>query len=130
MKLQESGENYLEAILLLKQEKGAVRSIDIAQWMNFSKPSISRAMSLLRENGYIVMDKDGLIEFTPTGLETAQRVYERHTILTRFLVQLGVDEAVAAQDACRIEHVISQESFQRIKEKLREQESKDNSFQN
>ena len=76
------------------------------------------------------MDKDGLIEFTPTGLETAQRVYERHTILTRFLVQLGVDEAVAAQDACRIEHVISQESFQRIKEKLREQESKDDSFQN
>ena len=116
MKIQESAENYLETILMLKEEKGAVRSIDIARKMDFSKPSISRAMSLLRENGYITMDKEGLIDLTDAGMEIASRIYERHRLLSKWLVALGVSPETASEDACRIEHDVSDETFQKIKE--------------
>ena len=119
MKIQESGENYLETILILKQEKGYVRSIDIAQKLEFSKPSVSRAMSLLKSGGYITMDKDGLINLTDAGLEIAECIYERHCLLTEWLTALGVNPEVAAADACRIEHVISAETFSKIKEHTR-----------
>ena len=115
MKIQESAENYLETILMLKEEKGAVRSIDIARKMDFSKPSISRAMSLLRENGYVTMDKDGLLDLTDAGMAIAARIYERHRLLTEWLTALGVSPEVAAEDACRIEHDISEETFSRLK---------------
>lgn len=115
MKIQESAENYLETILMLKNEKGLVRSIDIVQRMQFTKPSVSRAMSLFRENGYIVMDKEGYIELTEAGREIAERIYERHRLLTEWLIALGVSPDVAAQDACRIEHDISEESFSHIR---------------
>ena len=119
MKMQESGENYLETILILKQEKGYVRSIDIAMKLDFSKPSVSRAMSLLRENGYITMDpKEGWIELTDSGRETAERIYERHQVISQWLMDLGVAEETATADACRIEHVISPETFDRIKEHI------------
>lgn len=114
--MQESGETYLETILRLS-ETGAVRSIDVAQTLGYSKPSISRAMRILREQGYITMAGGG-IRLTETGREKAARIYERHCLLTRYLVDtLGVDESVAAQDACRIEHVISETSFAKIREK-------------
>ena len=115
MKMQESGENYLESILVLSQEKGMVRSIDIVNAMSFSKPSISNAMRRLRENGYIKMDKNGFITLTEQGRTVAESVYERHQLLTRFLTGLGVSEQTAADDACRLEHVLSQESFNCIK---------------
>ena len=118
MKIQESAENYLETILMLKEEKGAVRSVDIARKMDFSKPSISRAMSLLRENGYITMDKEGLINLTDAGMEIASRIYERHRLLSKWLVALGVSPETAAEDACRIEHDVSDETFQKIKEHI------------
>lgn len=119
MKMQESGENYLETILILKQEKGHVRSIDIAMKLDFSKPSVSRAMSLLRENGYITMDqKEGWIELTGSGREIAERIYERHQVISQWLMDLGVAEKTATTDACRIEHVISPETFARIKEHI------------
>lgn len=121
MKMQESGENYLETILMLKQEKGYVRSIDIAQKLDFSKPSVSRAVGLLRENGYITMDpKEGWIELTDKGRAVAERMYERHQLLSQWLMALGVSEAVAVSDACRIEHVISEETFQRMKAHIQE----------
>lgn len=116
MKIQESGENYLETILILEQKKGSIRSIDIANELEFTKPSISRAMSLLRENNYITMDDGGLIHLTGLGRELAVRIYERHQVLSKFLTHLGVDPQVAMTDACRIEHVISQETFDRIRE--------------
>ncbi|MGI5928330.1 metal-dependent transcriptional regulator [Pseudoflavonifractor sp.] len=118
MKIQESAENYLETILMLKEEKGAVRSIDIARKMDFSKPSISRAMSLLRENGYITMDKEGLIDLTDAGMEIASRIYERHRLLSKWLMALGVSPETASEDACRIEHDVSDETFQKIKEHI------------
>ncbi len=118
MKIQESAENYLESILMLKEEKGFVRSIDIAHHMDFSKPSISRAMGLLRENGYITMDKDGFINLTEAGMEVASRIYERHRLLTQWLTALGVSPETAAEDACRIEHDISEETFLRLKEHI------------
>ena len=110
MHIYESAENYLEAILALG-EKGPVRSIDVAQHLNFSKPSVSRAMSLLREGGFVVMDAGGFLTLTPEGQEIAQRIYERHLLLTKWLTHLGVSEQVAAEDACRIEHDLSVESF-------------------
>lgn len=116
MKIQESAENYLETILVLKNKNGSVRSIDIANALSFSKPSISIAMKLLRENGYIHMDDCGLITLTDDGREIAERIYERHRLLTQFLVALGVSEETAAADACKIEHDISEESFTKIKE--------------
>ena len=119
MKIQESAEDYLESILVLKEQKGVVRSIDIAHYMEYSKPSVSRAMSLLRENGYIVMDKDGFITLTDAGMAIASRIYERHRMLDQWLVLLGVTPEVAAKDACRIEHDISEVTFQKLKELIR-----------
>ena len=119
MQIHESAENYLEAILALS-EKGNVRSIDVAQHLNFSKPSVSRAMSLLRENGYVIMDDDGLLHVTDTGYEIASRIYERHQLLTTWLTRLGVDPKVAAEDACKIEHDLSVESFEAIKNHVKD----------
>ena len=116
MKLRESGEDYLEAVLVLKGEKGLVHSIDIAHHLNFSKPSVSRAMKLLREDGDITVDPEGAIELTDKGREIAERIYERHRLLTRWLTELGVSREQAAEDACRVEHDLSIETFQRLKE--------------
>lgn len=118
MKLQESGENYLETILILQERKKEVRSIDIATELGFSKPSISRAVNLLKTNGYINVDGAGLITFTPAGEAVAQSMYDRHKTLTDYLSLLGVDRDTAAKDACRIEHIISQQTFEKIKEHL------------
>lgn len=118
MKIHESAENYLETILVLRQRNGNVRSIDIANELDFSKPSVSVAMKNLRANGYIQVDDSGNISLLPEGLEIAQSVYEKHTLLTQCLIALGVPEAIAAEDACRIEHVLSRESFEAIKTHL------------
>lgn len=115
MKIQESAENYLETILLLQQRKGSVRSIDIANELEFSKPSVSVAMKNLRLNGYIEMDAASLIRLLPPGLAIAEAVLEKHRLMTAFLIGLGVSPDVAAEDACRIEHVLSDESFEAIK---------------
>ncbi len=115
MKIQESGENYLEMILMLKNKKGNVRSIDVANALSVTKPSVSRAMSILRAAGHITMDEAGFLELTKTGREIAERIYERHRLLTEYLTALGVSPETAAQDACRMEHVISQESFDKIR---------------
>ena len=104
MKIHESAENYLEAILMIKNRKGSVRSIDIANELSFSKPSVSIAMKNLRENGYISIDADGMISLEPPGQQIAEKIYERHTLLSDWLEQLGVDPKTAAEDACRIEH--------------------------
>ena len=114
MRLQESGEMYLETIHLLTQKMGVVRSIDICEHMGYSKPSVSRAMGLLREGGYIVVEKGGHIVLTESGKEIAEKIYERHTLLTKWLVALGVDPEIATEDACRLEHVLSNESFEAI----------------
>ena len=115
MKIQESAENYLETILILKQRNGLVRSIDIVNELEFSKPSVSVAMKKLRENGYIEMDGDGFIRLLPKGQTIAETMYERHTLLSDWLIFLGVDAKTAVEDACRIEHVISAKSFEAIK---------------
>lgn len=114
MNIYESAEDYLECILMLREKHGMVRSIDIAHELEFSKPSVSVAMKRLRENGYIRMDADGLITLLPPGEEIAQRIYGRHRLLTEFLEQLGVSPETAAADACKIEHDLSQESYERI----------------
>ncbi len=114
MHIQESGEMYLETIHLLLQKNGHVRSIDISEHMGYSKPSVSRAMGLLKTGGYILMDKDGSITLTDEGLALAQKIYQRHTALTRLLVTLGVDAETAAEDACKLEHAISDESMAAI----------------
>ena len=114
MKIQESAENYLETILILNRRTGAVRSIDIANELDYSKPSVSIAMRNLRENGYIQVDSGGMITLLPKGQEIAERIYERHTLLSGWLTALGVKPEVAVEDACRIEHVISAESFEAI----------------
>lgn len=115
MKIQESAENYLETILVLTKRKGTVRSIDIANELEFTKPSVSVAMKNLRENGYVQVDGDGMITLTDKGRAIAETIYERHTFLSDWLTALGIDPAIAAEDACRIEHVISPESFDAIK---------------
>lgn len=115
MKIQESAENYLETILILKNKNGEVRSIDIANELGFSKPSVSVAMKNLRENGYIEVDSSGYITLLDSGRQIAEKIYERHTTLSKWLVSLGVDAKTAAEDACRIEHIISSESFEAIK---------------
>ena len=115
MHMQESGEMYLETILILSRTKGQVRSIDIVDYMSFSKPSVSRAVGLLKSGGYILVDPEGYITLTDAGREVAEKIYERHTTLTELLTRLGVDPDVAAEDACRMEHVISQESFEALK---------------
>ena len=119
-KIQESGEMDLETILILSKKKSAVRSIDVVEYMGFSKPSVSRAMSKLREDRYIVMDVDGFIALTEKGRELAGKIYERHTALTEFLVSIGVDEKTAAADACKMEHDISDETFEAMKRHARE----------
>ena len=115
MQIHESAENYLETILILHNRLGMVRSIDIATELGFSKPSVSVFMKNLRENGFIKMDGDGYITLLDKGREIAERIYERHTLLSDWLIALGVDAKTAVQDACRIEHVISAESFDAIK---------------
>lgn len=115
MKIQESAENYLETILMLHNRKGEVRSIDIVNELGFSKPSVSVAMKNLRENGYIFMDSDGYITLSDKGAVIANKMYERHTFLSKWLVTIGVNEKTAVEDACRIEHIISEETFSAIK---------------
>lgn len=115
MQIKESAENYLETILILQKRKGSVRSIDIATELEYSKPSVSVAMKNLRTEGYIAVDSDGYITLLEKGQMIADKMYERHTLLTEFLTSLGVDAEIAAHDACKIEHVISPESFNAIK---------------
>lgn len=115
MALQESGEMYLESILILSRTKGAVRSIDISQHLGYSKPSVSRAVGLLKSGGYILIDGDGFITLTDSGRGIAEKILTRHTLLTELLVRLGVDREVASADACKMEHVISDETFAAIK---------------
>jgi Mn-dependent DtxR family transcriptional regulator len=103
---------------MIQKEKGSVRSIDVARHLEFSKPSVSRAMTLLKTNGYIIMDADGQLHLTDTGREIAERIYERHCLLTQWLEALGVDDQTAAEDACRIEHDISEMTFQKLKEHI------------
>ena len=114
MKIHESAEDYLEKILMLREQKGSVRSIDIAVAMGFSKPSVSIAMKNLRENGYISVDADGFITLEEPGLEIARRIYDRHRKLTAFFVALGVDPDIAAHDACKIEHDLSEETYSKM----------------
>jgi Mn-dependent DtxR family transcriptional regulator len=116
--IQESGEMYLETILILSQKRGEVRSIDVADEMAFSKPSVSRAMAKLRESGYILMDADVHIKFTEAGRERAEKIYSRHVILTELLKSLGVDEETASADACKIEHDISDATFEAIRRRV------------
>lgn len=115
MHLQESGEMYLETILILSKERGGVRSVDVSEHMGVSKPSVSRAIGLLKNGGYVTMDKNGHLHLTEEGLRVAEHIYEKHTVLTRFLVSLGVNEETAAVDACKMEHIISDTSFHAIK---------------
>jgi len=116
MKIQESAENYLETIFMLKKKKGFVRSIDIAHELQYSKASVSIAMKALRESGYVVVDEDGGISLTDIGLEVADRMYERHELIASVLIRLGVNKEIAYEDSCKIEHVISEETFLKIKE--------------
>ena len=115
MKLLESGQMYLETIYVLSKEKPTVHSIDVSEHMGYSKPSVSRAIGLLRSGGYVDMAEDGSLTLTPAGFELAEKIYERHTTLTSFLVKLGVDPTTAAEDACKMEHDISDESIRAIK---------------
>jgi Mn-dependent DtxR family transcriptional regulator len=116
MKLHKSGEDYLEAILILQKKNGYVRSLDIAEYVGVTKPSISNATKLLREGGFLTMDENKMIHLTDCGKEVAERIYERHRMLTGYLVAIGVDPEVAEDDACKIEHDISRETFDRLKE--------------
>lgn len=118
MNLQESGEMYLETILILTKNNPHVRSIDVRDYMGFSKPSVSRAIGLLKKGGYVTVDNDGFISLTDEGKELAHKIYDRHSVLTAFLVSLGVDKEVASADACKIEHHISDESFYAIKNSM------------
>ena len=115
MRIHESAEDYLESILILSQQKGSVRSIDVAQYLGFSKPSVSRAVGLLRENGYITVDTGGFLKLTKSGLEIADCIYERHQFISAWLMSLGVSRETALRDACRLEHAISAESFAAMK---------------
>lgn len=121
MRLQESGEMYLEAIFVLSREQGRVRSIDVSEYLGYSKPSVSRAVGLLKSGEYLTVDEEGSLILTETGREVAEKIYERHTFLTEFLVRLGVSRETAAEDACRLEHAISDESFRAMKEYFSEE---------
>ena len=116
MHLQESGEMYLETILILSEKTGFVRSVDVCDYMGFSKPSVSRAIGILKNAGYVSVAKDGGLTLTPSGEEIARKIYERHSVLTELLKGLGVSDETAASDACKMEHVISDETFEKIKE--------------
>lgn len=120
MNIHESAEDYLEAILMLKQEKGFTRSVDIAAMLNVTKPSVSFAMKRLRENGYILMDEDSLITLTEKGEAIAKRILDRHQVITKLLIQMGVDPAVAREDACKIEHDISEVTFEAFKRQVKD----------
>ena len=126
MKIQESGEMYLETILILSQKSPYVRSIDVGEYMGFSKPSVSHAMGLLRGGGYVNMDANGYLTLTEAGAELAGKIYERHRILTKILVLLGVNEETAAEDACKMEHDISDESFAALKQHVEKMEQERN----
>ena len=119
MNLQESGEMYLESIYVLSKNEKKVRSIDVVEYMGFSKPSVSRAINLLKNGGYVVVDKDGSLTLSEEGKRVAKKIYERHTILTKFLISIGVSEETATFDACKMEHDISDESFEAIKNHIR-----------
>ncbi len=123
MHLQESGEMYLETIYILTKKNHDVRSLDVAEYMNFSKPSVSRAVGLLKQGGYITVDPDGYLHLTDLGKEIAAKIYERHTLLTEFLMRLGVDRETASADACKIEHDISDKSFEAIKRHVDEKKT-------
>ena len=120
MKIHESAENYLEEILIIKERNSEVRSVDVVNELGFSKPSVSVAMKNLRENGYITMDTRGFIELTEKGLEIAETMYERHKVFTQWLLKLGVSEKTAKEDACRLEHAISAETFEAVKKHILE----------
>ena len=125
MALQESGEMYLETIYVLSKHSKIVRSVDVGEYMGFSKPSVSRAVSLLKSGGYVLMDSvSGNLTLTEEGLRVAKKIYERHTVLSSFLISLGVDEKTATDDACKIEHDISDKSFKAIKRLIKSQNSK------
>lgn len=115
MNVHESGEMYLEAILVLRKKNGFVRSVDVSEYLGYSKPSVSRGMSILRNGGYVEVDGDGGLTLTASGLEIAEKIFERHTLLSQLLMQLGVPEGTAIADACKMEHAISDESFQALK---------------
>lgn len=123
MKIQKASEDYLEAMLMMQEEHGFIRSTDVAERLGVTKPSVSYATKRLREAGYITMDRDGLITLTETGMEVAQRVYSRHKFLSQALISIGVSEATAVEDACKIEHDISQETFEAL-QKIAEQNKK------
>ena len=120
MKIHASGEDYLEAVLILQKKQGMIRSVDLARHMEVSKPSVSHAVKTLHEGGFLTMDKDYCLHLTAIGRDVAEKIYERHQFVTEQLVAAGVDRETAEQDACRIEHVISDTSFQKLKEKIRE----------
>lgn len=120
MSLNESGEMYIETIYVLGKSKSVVHSVDVAEYMNYSKPSVSRAVGILKEEGHITVDGDGGIHLTQSGVQIAERIFERHTVLSGLLQMLGVDEETAVEDACRIEHVISQRSFEALKRHIEE----------
>ena len=115
MGVHESGEMYLEAIHVLTKSTGFVRSVDVSEYLGYSKPSVSRAVGILRTGGYITVEKDGGLALTASGLEIAEKIYARHTLLTKLLVRIGVSEETAAEDACKLEHAISDESFEALK---------------
>ena len=123
MRIQESGEMYLETILRLSQTSGHVRAIDVGEEMGYSKPSVSRAMNLLKQGEYIVIDKDGAITLTDAGREIAEKIYARHTLITNFLISIGVDKETATEDACKMEHGISDASFEAIQKLLEKNKS-------
>lgn len=116
--LQESGEMYLETIYILSLKNPNVRSVDVSEYMGYSRPSVSRAVGLLRDKGYLTMEDDGLLKLTPDGLELAKKIYHRHVLLRQFLMSLGVAEDIADEDACKIEHIISEESFAAIERQV------------
>lgn len=118
MEIHASGEDYLEAVLILQKEKGMVRSVDLARYMGYSKPSISHAVSILRDGEFLTMDEDGFLHLTNTGQKVAEKIYERHQFFTEQLIAADVDRETAEQDACRMEHTISDTSFQKLKEKI------------
>ena len=122
MALQESGEMYLESIYVLSKKHPNVRSIDVVDYMGYSKPSVSRAVNLLKKGGFLQMDTDGTLTLTETGREVAEKIFERHTILSKYLMRLGVSQETAAEDACKMEHVISDESFEAIKRSVQSEQ--------
>ena len=124
MKIHASGEDYLEAILMLQKKSDMVRSVDLARHMGFSKPSISHAVSVLKDGGFLTMDKDGVLHLTSIGREVAEKIYERHRFFTEQLMAAGVDQETAEQDACRIEHAISDEAFQKLRDNYLKKKTK------